>query len=126
MARKRKWIVGFLAVVALAIAVTLFVSIQLSKCRYSESAASYTEDKGFYYQMQFTLCDEDAKSNSRLVMGEVGTKKEVVILEFGPSLGELKVSWQEGPELQVEASEFAIKRRWGPYEDLPRVVITSH
>jgi len=76
--------------------------------------------------MQFTLCQDHAKSHAHLIMGATGKPdKKYVLLDLGPSIGLLNLSWHEGPELHVQVLESAITKRYGPYEDLPRVVVTN-
>ena len=98
---------------------------RISNCQYRETSPTYSPDGKFYTQMGFTLCRDYAKSHSRLVMGAAGRSEKSVILEFGPSIGTVDLTWHEGPELRVVAPEFAITRRYGPYDDLPRVVVTN-
>jgi hypothetical protein len=85
----------------------------------------FSPDGKFYSQMELTICRDHSKSHARLVMGAVGRQDKNVLLDFAPSIGTLKLSWHDGPELYVQVAESAIVRRYGPYDDLPRVVVAS-
>jgi hypothetical protein len=58
-------------------------------------------------------------------MGATGKSEKTVILDMEPEIGTVDVSWHEGPELHIRVAESAIAKRYGPYEDLPRVVVTN-
>lgn len=75
--------------------------------------------------MQFTICQDHAKSRVRLVMGAAGKPGKTVLLDLGPTIGSVDLSWHEGPELHIQVPESAITKRYGPYDDLPRVVVTN-
>jgi hypothetical protein len=122
--RLRKLIPWLVASGAAALLAVWLLS-RLSNCQYRETSPAYSPDGKFYTQMEFTLCRDFGKSHSRLVMGALGRSEKSVLLEFGPSIGTVNVAWHEGPELRVEAPEFAITGRYGPYDNLPRVVVTS-
>jgi hypothetical protein len=85
----------------------------------------YSPDGKFYSQMELTVCRDHSKSHARLVMGVVGRQDKTVLMEFAPSIGILNLSWHDGPELRVQVAESAIKKRYGPYDDLPRVVVSN-
>lgn len=121
---KPKW-VWALPICAVAALLVLWLSHELAKCKYKETDVTYSPDHKFYYQMQFTLCQDRAKSYARLVVGTAGKSEKTVLLDFGPSLDELHLSWHDGPELHVFVSKYAITKRYGPYDDLPRVVVTD-
>jgi hypothetical protein len=121
----RKWVVASAVAVAALVVGVLWVSSELSKCKYGESSPSYSPDTKFYFQVQFMVCRDSAKSHASLVMGEAGKSNKAVLLDFGSSIGEVHASWREGPELHVQASDSAITKRYGPYDDLPRVVVTN-
>ena len=53
-----------------------------------------------------------------------GPERKNVVLDLGPSIGQVQYQWADGPELHIQAPESAIERRYGPYENLPRVVLT--
>lgn len=125
MTSKRKWLTGLGVALAVVAAIVLWTASELSKCRYSEASPGYSPDKKFYYQMQFTVCRDSAKTRAHLVMGEAGKPEQTVLLDFGSSIGTVNISWQEGPELHVEAPDFAITKRYGPYDELPPVVVTN-
>ena len=115
------WLIAGPAAAALAV----WLLSQLSNCQYRESSPTYSPDGKFYTQMEFTLCRDHAKPHARLVMGAMGRSDKSVLLDFGPSIGTVNLSWHEGPELHVQVPDFAITRRYGPYDDLPRVVVTN-
>ncbi len=128
MKRMRKWVVVLVTCVAAGVVIVFFIASELSKCRYIETSPTYSPDKKFYTQMQATRCDDDAKSRDSLVMGEAGKKGNAVLLEFNSSFDTVHLAWQDGPrgpELHVQVPESAIRKRYGPYDDLPRVVITN-
>lgn len=86
----------------------------------------YSPDGKFYSQMELTVCRDHSKSRARLVMGVVGRRdKRTVFMDFAPSIGTLKLSWRDGPELHVQVAESAITKRYGPYDDLPHVVVSN-
>ena len=124
---RRLWklIPWLLAAGAAAAALAVWLSSQLSNCKYRESSPTYSPDGKFYTQMEFTLCRDHAKSHARLVMGAMGRSDKPVLLDFGPSIGTVNLSWHEGPELHIQVPDFAITKRYGPYDDLPRVVVTN-
>jgi hypothetical protein len=124
MKRRPKW-VWVLSICAVAALLVLWLAYELSKCRYRETDLTYSPDHKFYYQVQFTLCQDRAKSHARLVLGRAGKSDKAVLLDFGPSLDELHLSWHDGPELRVDVPKYAITKRYGPYDDLPRVVVTN-
>jgi hypothetical protein len=72
-----------------------------------------------------TLCKDHTKSHTSVILGIIGKPDKNVLLELGPHIGGLQLEWQAGPELHIQLSESAIVKRYGPYENLPRVVITS-
>jgi hypothetical protein len=125
MKLRRKWVVAFAVCVAAVLVGAVWISSELSKCQYRESTPTYSPDKKFYTQMQFTVCQDHAKSHASLVMGEAGKQGKAVLLDLGSSIGTLDLSWHEGPELHVQAAESAIIKHYGPYDDLPRVVVTN-
>jgi len=116
------WVAGACAAAAL---LAIWLSSQLSKCVYREDDPAYSADKRFYSQMQFTICQDHPKSRVRLIMGVAGKSEKTVLLDMGPDIGVVDVSWHEGPELHVSVAESAITKRYGPYEDLPAVVVTN-
>lgn len=124
MKRRPKW-VWALSICAVAALLVVWLSYELSKCKYKETDLTYSPDHQFYYQMQFTLCQDRAKSYARLVMGTAGKSEKTALLDFGPSLDGLHLSWHDGPELRVNVPKYAITKRYGPYDDLPRVVVTN-
>jgi len=76
--------------------------------------------------MQSTACRNHAKSHARLLIGAIGTKEKEDLLDLGPSIGLLKLTWQDGPDLHIEVPESAIIQRYGPFgNDLPRIVVSS-
>ena len=97
----------------------------LLQCQYSESAPTYSNNHKFYTQLQYTVCKDHSKSHVQLIMGTAGKTEKNVLLDLGPSIGEVQYQWADGPELHIQAPESAIKRRYGPYENLPRVVLTT-
>jgi len=103
----------------------VWLVFKVSSCQYMETAPAYSPDGKFYTQLEITLCRDHDKSHSRLVMGAAGKSGKSVLLEFGPSVGTVNMAWHEGPEFRVDAPEFAITKRYGPYDELPRVVVTS-
>lgn len=125
MKRMQKWVVGIAVCVTAGLGLVFWLSSEFSKCQYRESSPTYSPDKKFYTQMQFTLCQDHAKSRVRLVMAGAGKKDQAVLLDLGSSIGTVNLSWQEGPELHIQVPESAITKRYGPYDDLPRVVITN-
>ena len=58
-------------------------------------------------------------------MGEAGKTEKAVLLEFGPDIRSVHVSWDEWRVLHVQAAESVITKRYDAYEGLPRVVITN-
>jgi len=125
MTRKLRWIATVGTCVIAVPVLALWFSIKFSKCVYRESDPTYSPDGRFYSQMQFTICQDHAKSRVRLIMGVAGKKEKTVLLEMGPDIDVVDVSWHEGPELRVRVAESAITKRYGPYEDLPRVALTN-
>jgi hypothetical protein len=85
----------------------------------------YSPDGKFYSQMELTVCRDHSKSHARLVMGVAGRQDRNVLMDFAPSIGTLNLSWHDGPELQVQIAESSIVKRYGPYDQLPRVVVTN-
>jgi hypothetical protein len=124
MTRSSKWIVFSICIVAVLSFAVWFVS-GLMQCQYSESSLSYSPDRKFYTQLQFTVCKDHSKSHVQLIMGAVGRNEKSVLLDLGPSVGELQYQWHDGPELHIQAQASGIKKRYGPYEDMPRVVLTT-
>ena len=124
MTRSSKWIVFSISTVAVLSFAVWFVS-GLMQCQYSESSPSYSPDQKFYTQLQYTVCKDHSKSHAQLIMGASGRTDKSVLLDLGPSVGELQYQWHDGPELQIQAQASAIKKRYGPYADLPRVVLTT-
>jgi hypothetical protein len=120
----RKWVVA-LTICAALVVIALSLSFELSKCKFRESSPTYSPDGKFYTQMRFTICQDHAKSRVRLLLGDVAKHNIVVLLDLGPRIGTVDLSWHEGPELRVQVPESAIIKRYGPYDDLPRVVITN-
>lgn len=124
MTRSSKWIVFSICIVAASSFAVWFVS-GLMQCQYRESALSYSPDQKFYTQLQYTVCNDHSKSHVQLIMGAAGKTEKSVLLDLGPSVGEVQYQWHEGPELHIQAQVSAIKKRYGPYADLPRVVLTT-
>jgi hypothetical protein len=125
MTRRLQWIAGITTCVIAVVVLALWFSIEFSKCVYRESDPAYSPDRRFYSQMQFTICHDHAKSRVRLIMGVAGKTEKTVLLDMAPDIGVVDVSWHEGPELHVRVAESAITKHYGPYEDLPRVVVTN-
>lgn len=125
MTRTRKWVVAATTCAAAVAVVAIWLSSELSKCEYRESSPTYSPDKKFYTQMEFTICQDHSRSHARLVMGVAGKQRKTVLLDFGPSIGTVNLEWHEGPELQVQVAESAVAKRYGPYEDLPRIIVTN-
>jgi hypothetical protein len=123
--RPRRWVVAVAVCAIAAAAGAVWVVSERSKCKYMESSPSYSPDDRFYTQMQMTLCRDRAQSQVRLVMGKRGSEEKRALLDFGAEIGTVNLSWQEGPELHVRASSSAIAHRYGPYADLPRVVVSN-
>jgi hypothetical protein len=117
--------VAAITCVIAAVTLAFWVSIKLSKCVYREDDPAYSPDRQFYSQMQFTICQDHAKSRVRLIMGVTGKSEKNVLLDMAPDIGTVDVSWHEGPELHVRVAESVITKRYGPYDDLPRVVVTN-
>lgn len=125
MKRTRRWVISVVAGAAAVVVLALGISSQLSTCAYRETSPAYSPDGKFYSQMQFTLCEDHPKSRARLVVGSPGKQEKAVILDLGPDIGELHLSWYESPGLHVRVPASAITRRYGPYPDLPPVVIAN-
>lgn len=125
MKRVSKWVISVGACIAAGLVLAVWLSSGLWNCRYKETAPSYSPDRRFYSQIQMTLCQDHSKSHVSLVMGKVGTQDKAVLLDLGASIGTMNLSWHEGPVLHVQVSESAITKRYGPYDDLPRVVVTN-
>ena len=125
MKRAPKWVMALSICAIAGVALVVWFSTGLLKCKYSESSPTYSPGQKFYTQMRFTLCEDHAKSHAHLIMGATGKPDKYVLLDLGPSIGVLNLSWHEGPELHVQVPASAITRRYGPYEDLPRVVVTN-
>ncbi len=85
----------------------------------------YSPDGKFYSQMELTVCRDHSRSHARLVMGAIGRQDKTVLIDFAPTIGTLNLSWRDGPELHVQVAESAIIKRYGPYDDLPRVVVSK-
>jgi hypothetical protein len=113
--RGKKWVVAAAVCVTAGVAGALWVEVERSNCKYEESSPSYSPNNQFYTQMQMTLCRDHAQSHLRLVMGKAGEQGAVALLDFGAEIGTVHLSWQEGPELHVQASASAITHRYGPY-----------
>jgi hypothetical protein len=122
---KHTWKWAALAIGSTGAVIAIWLSSELSKCEYRESAPTYSPDKTFFTQMQFTICHDHAKSRVRLVIGAAGKPDRMALLDLGPSIGTVDLSWHEGPELHVQVPESAITKRYGPYDGLPRVVVTN-
>jgi hypothetical protein len=116
---------GLAFTVCATIVVVLATRFLIPTCAFRESSPSYSPDKRFYTQMEVTVCRDQAKSHARLVMGVTGKSDKTVLLDFGPSLGSVNLSWHDGPTLYIEAPKSAITHRYGPYENLPKVVVTN-
>ena len=125
MTPKSIWLTIISSVGAAALVSSAWVVSNLMSCKYSESSPTFSADQKYYYQMQFTLCRDHAKSHVQLMMGVAKKSDKYVLLELGPELGEMHLSWRDGPELLVQVPEAAIIRRYGPYEELPRIEISS-
>jgi hypothetical protein len=128
MKRAWKWTLIVVACITAGALGLIWTASELSKCRYIETSPTYSPDKKFYTQMQATHCEDDAKSRDQLVMGEAGKQGASVLLEFNASFDTLDQSWLDGPDgpvLHVRVLESAIRKRYGPYENLPSVVVTS-
>jgi hypothetical protein len=114
---------------ALVTAAVLFAAwflSDLAKCQDRTSAPTYSPDGKFYTQMQFTICENHAKSHGRLLMGTAGKPGEEVLLDMKADIGTVKLSWREGSELHIEVPESAIAKRYGPFgDDLPRIVVIN-
>lgn len=129
MTRARKWLLIVVACIAAVAGGVLWTAHELMKCRYIATSRGYSPDKRFYTQIEGTHCDDDAKSHDRLIMGEVGKEDSSVLLDFNFPMDTVHLHWEDGPngaaELHVQVRESAIKKRYGPYDNLPRVVVTS-
>ena len=121
---KSKWLIATSFAIG-ALALVIWFSSEMLKCKYKETEPSYSADRRFYTQMLITLCQDRGRSHLSLVMGATGRSGKSVLLDLGPDIGEVHVSWHEGPELHVQVPESAITKRYGPYENLPRVIITN-
>ena len=125
MTRKSIWITILSSVGAVVVGSGVWIVSNLMSCNYSETTPAYSPDLKYYYQMQFTLCRDHAKSRVRLMMGVAGRSDKYQLLELGPPLGEMHLSWRDGPELFVQVPAAAILERYGPYEELPRIEISN-
>jgi hypothetical protein len=125
MTRKSMWFTILSIGGAAAVVSGAWIVSNLMSCKYSESSPTYSADQKFYYQMQFTLCADRAKSRVRLLMGVAGRSDKYELLELGPRLGEMNLSWHEGPKLLVQVPHSAIIERFGPYAELPQIEISN-
>ena len=120
----RKHFLTGITVLAVGLAGLFVAWSRLASCRFNESEPALSPDGAYSYQIEFTLCDDHARSHSSLVMKKVGTASKVVLLDLTPSIGAVNISWADGPELRVVIAEASIVRRYGPYDEFPRVQIT--
>jgi hypothetical protein len=127
MSRKKKWwLTGVLVTLVLAVA-GFWVSSDLASCRYSITKPAYSSDGRFYSQFQYTACKDPNRSRGELLMGRAGDSSKYTMLRFGrvPEPG-VTWKWHEGPELHVQVAASAITERYGPYEELPPVIVTEN
>jgi hypothetical protein len=109
-----------------AVASGMWLVSSLMSCKYSESIPTYSADRKYYYQLQFTLCADRAKSRVRLMMGVAGTSDKYELLALASRFGEMHLSWHEGPKLLVQVPQAAIVEQFGPYAQLPQIEISNH
>lgn len=121
----RRWVavIGACAVVGLVL--VIWFAREVSACQFREDTPMYSPDGKFYSQMELTVCRDHSRSHARLVMGAIGRQDKTVLIDFAPTIGTLNLSWRDGPELHVQVAESAIIKRYGPYDDLPRVVVSK-
>jgi hypothetical protein len=125
MTRNSMWLTILLSAGTAAVVSAVWVVSNLMSCKYSESSPTYSENRQYYYQMQFTLCADHANSRVRLMMGVAGRSDQYELLELGPHIGEVNLSWHEGPRLLVKVPQAAIIEQFGPYAELPQVEISN-
>lgn len=125
MDRTRKWIFVLVAFVIATALISLWSSHVLSQCTFSETPPEYSADHRYYVRIQATICRDDAETRFGVVLGESGTRRSVVLLDLRSSLDTMHYMWHEGPELHVQVPESSIIKRYGPYDDWPRIVVTS-
>lgn len=125
MKSARSWITVIGACVVVGVGLAIWLASQPSQCQFRQDTPMYSPDGKFYSQMELTVCRDHSKSHARLVMGVVGSQDRDVLLDFAPSIETLNLSWHDGPELHVQIAESAIVKRYGPYDQLPRVVVTN-
>jgi hypothetical protein len=125
MTRKSIWLTILSGTAVVAVVSGVWLVSNLMSCKYSESGPTYSADHKYYYQVQFTLCTDRTKSRVRLMMGVAGRSDKFVLLELGPRIGEMQLSWHEGPRLVVQVPKAAIIEQFGPYADLPQIEISN-
>jgi hypothetical protein len=121
MTRKSMWFTILSGTAAVAVVSGVWLVSNLMSCKYRESGPTYSADQKYYYQMQVTLCTDHTKSRVHLMMGIAGRSDKFVLLDLGPRIGEVQLSWHEGPRLVVQVPRAAIIKQYGPYTDLPQI-----
>jgi hypothetical protein len=119
----KKWIWFAAAAATLGIAGIALTVSQLSECTYRESTPTFSRDQKYYYQMQFTFCRDEQKSQAALVLGDSSTAEEVVLLEVVPRFSSIDLAWTDEPALRVRIPSEAIRKRYSSYENFPKVVL---
>lgn len=113
---------------ALVVCGTAFVAYDLwspsgpGACQLEDSSPAYSPDGKFYYQIRSLRCADSAKSRAELLVGVAGKSDKTVMLELGPQAG-LHASWREDRQLHVDVAGSAIRKQYGPYDGLPRVIM---
>lgn len=116
---RRWWLLGF---AVLVVGTGIAAWLRLTSCQYRESSPSYSPDGRFYTQLEMTMCTDSAQSTARLVMGTTGRTEKSVIIDVGRD-AEVNLTWGVGPTLHIRTSHGSVTRQYGPYPDLPPVVV---
>jgi hypothetical protein len=114
--------VGIFAVIGVAYtALVVYAQWFLPHCVLMSSAQAQSPDGKHFATFEQTKCEDRDRSRARVMMGASDSEEQIVWLEVQGTT-DVRLTWNGDRELIVTLPEAAVVKRYGPYNEWPRVV----
>jgi hypothetical protein len=114
--------VGAFALIGIAYsALIVYAHWFLPHCVLTSSAQAHSPDGQHFAIFEQRVCEEAIRSRSEVKMGAKGREDQIVLFEIQGTT-DVRLTWNGDRELIVTLPEPAAIKRYGPYDEWPRVV----
>lgn len=99
----------------------VYVNFFLPKCMFHGSAEATSPDGRHFAVFEQTTCQDTSRSRASVMMGRNSNRSERVVLMEVRGTTDVRLTWSGDQNLIVVLPRTAQVKRYGPYDEWPRV-----